>query len=522
MAAHTTENHRLSRRTFLRRVTGGSAGAALGASALGSLLRAERAAAQPKVGGTLTIARSSDMNTFDVHRYVAVSDLMVTSLVFDQLVVYDRAMAIKPALAQSWDQPDPTTWRFRLRPGVRFTDGTAVNASAIKANYERAVQIPRAKVLYGAIVRIETPDDTTVVFKTATPFGPLLRHLATAIGGVMSPEAIRKYGADLGKNPVGSGPYKVQDFVPKERVVLVRNEAYWGKKPSLERIVWRAVPEEGTRMAALQRGEVDVVVDPQPDKVKELKATGKFDLVTGPATRVFFVGFNYQRDYARDPRVRQAIASALNGKEIVEGLLEGLGTDVGSFISPLIAKVNPKNRFPAYSVERAKQLLAQAGKTNRQLSLWTPKGQYLKDTEIAQVLQAQLDAVGIRTDIKTLEPAAFFDAAGKHEHDLYLGGWGFITGDADQGLRSLLHSKSSINYAAYSNPQFDDLLDRAVTLTSEDARGQLYTQVEDILAGDVVFAPFYRKVSAYGVSKRVRNLYSHPMELLDLGETWVE
>ncbi len=462
-----------------------------------------------------------DATTLDPHNYKAGVDLLVINLICETLVTFDLNMRVVPALATSWEAVDDTTWRFTLRKGVKFQDGTPFNAEAAKINIDRMRQAPRGKPYYGMIASVAVEDDTTIIVKTDRPFAPLLSNLCEPVGSMISPKAIEDYGKEIGSHPVGTGPFKLKEWRPKERLVVVRNEDYWGKKAKLDEFVLRPIPEEGTRAMAFESGEINVISDPLPHRIAEYKANKNVEVITTPALRTVWVGFNTSDKVLSNLKLRQAIAHAINRDEIVEYVVEGLAINAQAVIPPILQESEKTFRFE-YDPERARALLDEAGYPNGlELNLWTPEGRYLKDRQIAEAVQAQLAQVGVKAKVRVMEWGAYLDALFRHEQQLFIIGWGF-TGHPDSALRSCFYSTSNFNFSNYKNPEMDKLLDEAVSTLDPDKSAELYEEVQRFLIEEAALVPIYHKLNIYATSKNVKNFYPHPLELIDIEETTVE
>jgi len=469
----------------------------------------------------LRIAVGTDAETFDPHNYRSGFDLLLDNLITDTLIGADRTMKPAPRLAVSWQQVNDVTWRFALRPNVRFQDGTPFNAAAVKVNFERASKALKGSRFYGEIKEVRVIDPLTVEFVLNRPFAPFFYNLMMPVGGLISPAQLQQ-GVDPTRMLIGTGPFKLAEWVPNDHITLVRNPAYWGKPPRLERVVFRRIREESTRHLALLRREVDVSQDPPAHQLKGLRDSLIFDIIVEPQARVLWVGFNFKDPVLKDRRVREAIALAIDRKAIVDQVLEGVPREAtAGVIPPELLPTRPPLRF-TYNPERARQLLAQAGYgSGLRLSIWTPQGRYFGDRQIAEVVQAQLARVGITASIQVMEYGAYVDAVNRHEQQLWIIGWAF-TPHPDAMLRGVFQSKSAANWTAYANPEFDKALEDAVAITDPRKEAQAYWKLQKILMDDVALVPIYYAVNVYAASKKVRDFRTHPLELLDLSETWVE
>lgn len=491
-----------------------------GLAALVVLATASAAPGAPATRGELRIAAGSMVETFDPHNYRSVFDLLVDNLIADTLIGVDDQMKPTPRLATSWQLVNPTTWRFQLRQGVRFHDGTAFDAQAVKINMERAAAALKGVRFYGELQEVRIVTASTVDLVLKRPFAPFFLNLSVPVGGIVSPAALAR-GGDQTRSLIGTGPFKLAEWVPNERVVLERNATYWGKAPRLARVVIRRIRDESTRHLALLGREVDVSVDPPAHQVKGLRQSLLFDILLSPQARILWLGFNFKDPALKDKRVRQAIAHAVDRRSIVAQVLDGVPRDARSgILPPELLPTTPALAYE-YNPARSRELLAQAGVRNVNVSIMTPQGVWLGDKAIAEVVQSQLAQVGITAAVRVMEYGSLVDAASRHEQQLWIILWGF-NAHPDSFFRGVFHSKSAANWTAYSNPDVDKLIDEAATITDRAKQQQAYWQIQKLLIDDVAMVPVYYAVNLYVKSKKVQNFRVHPLELLDLSETYVE
>ena len=469
----------------------------------------------------LRIAVGSMVETFDPHNYRSVFDLLVDNLIADTLIGVDAEMKPVPRLATAWQLVNDTTWRFQLRQNVRFHDGTPFDAQAVKVNLDRAAAALKGVRFYGELKEVRVVNPGTVDLVLKRPFAPFFLNLAFPVGGFISPAALQK-GVDPTKSLIGTGPFRLAEWVPNERVVLERNPTYWGKAPKLQRVVFRRIRDESTRHLALLGREVDVSVDPPAHQVQGLRQSLLFDILLEPQARILWLGFNFQDPVLKDKRIRQAIAYAVDRNAIVSQVLENVPRNASAGIMPPeILPTVPPLRYDVNQA-RARELLAQAGYANGlNVTIMTPQGVWLGDKAIAEVVQAQLAKVGINATLRVTEYGSLVDAASRHEQQLWIILWGF-TPHPDAFFRGVFHSKSAANWTAYANPEVDRLIDEAAAISDRQKSQDAYNRIEKILMDDVALVPIYYAVNLYVKSKKVQNFKVHPLELLDLTETTVE
>lgn len=480
---------------------------------------APAAPATPRSGGALTIGASQDVLTLDLPNYRSTQDLLVGGLVFDTLVSYDKDAKLQPGLATSWTQPDAVTYRFTLRSGVKFSDGTPFDAVAVKAHFERSMKALKGQRFYDMIKSI-TAEGDGVTFVLQRPFTPFLGNVAFGTGGIQSPASVKQYGNDLLRHPVGTGPYTLKDWVAGQSLTFERNPTYWGPKPNPDRVVVKYVQDESTRMASLEAGELDVIQNAAPQRAADIKKSANLRLLTGPYAQSVWLGFTSSNQYLKDARVRKAISMMVDRTALVASITEGIARTASGFVPPELAPSTVKPL--SGDATAAKKLLADAGYPNGfSIDLWTPNGTYLRDKEIAQALQAPLKSIGVSANIKVMEYSAYADGLARHEAGLFVLGWAH-TSAPDSMLRGVFHSKSTSNWSDYKNPAVDKLIDDAVAQPSYEQAVKLWQQADQALVDDGAGAPLYWSTLIYAARSRVHDFYPTPLGLWDIAKTWVE
>ena len=381
------------------------------AVAAGSLAAAGPAEAQ-KRGGTLTIVRPTDPVSLEPNLETTAPGAWVYFNMLEGLLTLDTKMQVQPSLATSYEVMSPTRVRFKLRPNVKFHDGTPLNAAAVKFTYDRALKgTPPARwaSLAGSLEGAEVVDNLTVDIVTREPYGPVLRTLAMYCMGIVSPTAVGKLGADFSRAPVGTGPFKFVEWKTNTHVIIERFPDYWGDKPLLDRVIFKVVPEEGARMIALQTGDADMVLFPSPAQLPALRKDAKFTVHETTGIRVVFAGLHAGMAPLDDVRVRQALLHAVDRKAIVDNIMEGSAGPAMGVLAPGVFGYKDMQLDKLYPFDRAKAkaLLAQAGwtpgsdgflqKGGQRLSLsWlAARGRYPKDGEITEAIQAMFKDVGV-------------------------------------------------------------------------------------------------------------------------------
>ncbi len=500
-----------------------------------ALAPAAWAATQPQVGGTLIYGAGADPDSLDPANTDSNPGEAVGRMMNNFLVKFDAKLNLVPDLATSWTQSkDGLTWTFKLRKGVKFHDGTAFNAQVVKYNFDRFLgpEKPLKASLHTPIIQsVEVVDDSTVKFTLKVPFAFFLNNLAHSATAMVSPEAHKKWGKDLTLHPVGTGPFKFVEWVRGDRVVLVRNDDYYEGKPRLDRIIVRTVREDSSRVLGLEAGDYDLIVRIPPEDVPRLMREGRVRTYAEQSNRALWVKFNVTKKPFDDIRVRQALNYAVDKESIVKNIYQGLAAVIPTLVGPLNNGYAPVKGYP-YDPAKAKKLLAEAGYPNGfKTNLWTPKGRYLKDFELAQAVQQQLQAVGVEASLETGDWGSYLAALRKppaeNKADMHLLGWSPSTAEARWGIYPIsacdqFYPRGS-NLGFYCNKALDDLITKAVVATSLKARNQSLREAQELLVKDPAAIYLLATKETVGMSLKLHGVINSPLELVYVDkDTWKE
>jgi peptide/nickel transport system substrate-binding protein len=445
------------------------------------LLAAAVSCAAPERRTSLVFAPSADARTLDPHNTTDSQSDQVIWMIYNALIRYDENMKFVPDLALAWSvAEDQVTWTFELREGVRFHDGAPFDARAVKANFERVLdpdQGHNRRDLFAPIERVDVVDDFTVNVVTRYPFGafePMMAHVSAAI---------RSPAADNS----GTGPYELRSWRKDLELVLERNEDYFGEKGKLDTIVYRPIPEAASRVIALESGDVDVITQIPPADLKRLE--GDPDVVVKKTLSIGSQQFRFhcRRKPFADRRVRQAISYAIDRRSILENLMPGMAEPSTGPLTPRIRGRADLGEIP-YDPEKAKKLLAEAGYPDGFETRITTTPRYNMGVELAQAMAAQLDKVGIKAEIEVLEWGTITRYWGgllpeDCPLEIFIMGAGASSADADWGLRPIFRTqeRNENNYGYYTNPEFDDLIERAMQEIDPESRNALYRRAQEIV-----------------------------------------
>ena len=367
--------------------------------------------AQAQVPDPLVVAQGVDMQTGDPHRTTLTHAVNVLANIYDTLVGRDASLALRPGLAVAWRAVDATTWEFKLRQGVKFHNGEPFNAQAVKFSFERMLDPKTKWPGAGALKPIKSVtvvDDATVRFTTERPWPLMPRYLGYY--GMIVPPGLLAQGGDeaLIRHPVGTGAYKFVRWVKDDRVELEANADFWGGKPRISRVTFRAIPSESSRLAELLAGSIHVMNLVPPELFKPIQDSPRAKLVEGRSLSVYFIIANLvniakDRPLA-DPRVRQALNHAIDRQAILSSIMHNVGKSVPTVCTEVMLGCDASIPPFAYDPERAKALLREAGYPNGfDFSISTTSGAYPGDRDITLALADQLTRVGVRAKVNVTE-----------------------------------------------------------------------------------------------------------------------
>jgi len=433
-----------------------------------------------------------------------ITPFMVLYALHDAMVKPMPGQPLAPCLAESFSaSEDGLSYEFVLRKGAKFHNGDPVTAEDVKYSFER-YRGTSHDLIKERVASIETPDPRHIRFALKAPWPDFLTFYATATGaGWIVPKTYAEKVGDDGfkKAPIGAGPYRFVSFTPGVELVLEAFDQYWRKTPSVKRLVFKSIPEETTRLAALQRGEVDIVYSIRGELAEELRRTPGLTLKPVLSPAPFWVYFPDQWDPKSpwsDERVRRAASLAIDREAMNDAITLGYSKVTGSII-PYSFEFFWQPPMPSYDPAAAKRLLAEAGHPNG-----LDAGEFYCDSSYSNVAEALLDnlqAIGIRTKLRPLERAAFIEAyAHKKLKNLILGGSGAF-GNAATRLETYVVKGGAYVYGSY--PDIDALYQQQAVELNHKRRGEILDKTQQILAKRTIYAPIWQLGFINGAGPRV-------------------
>ena len=487
---------------------------------------------------TLIFARVKDAVDLDPAVATDGLSLNVTSLVLQGLVGFKPgSFSVVGGLASSWTtSPDGKTWTFTLRGNQKFSDGTPVDAEAVKFNFDRwrlttnpyrgNYQFSYYVAMFGGFpglitdVRVDSP--LKVTLKLSRPSGPLLRNLAMPSFAIGSPAAIRADIVAFDHHPVGSGPYELAEWVKDDHITLRANPAY-RPQAVYSTVVIRDIPDQATSVLELQKGDIDGLSDLRPDDAANLGKQPGVTIYRQPSNNVSYLAMNIDKKPFGDKRVRQAIAYAIDVPAIVRAFYPTGGMVADEWLPPGMLGNNPSVRAYSHDIAKAKALLASAGFANgfsTELYFGTAPRPYMPEPQrVAEAIQADLKQIGINVTLQPFEWAVYLSKIKNFEHPMCLIGWTGDNGDPDNFLYPLLDKDSAIkggqNYAAWRDEQFHKLMIDGQTTVDEKQRGIIYAQAVKMVHDEAPAIPLVHTTVPFAMKSTVGGVIPNPNSVLN-------
>ena len=494
---------------------------AISAAAAALVLAMPFAANAEKV---VTAAVNSTFTTMDPYDANDTLSQAVAKSFYEGLFEFNQKNERVPCLATDFTaSQDGLTYTINLRKGVKFSDGTPFNGEAVKINLERAANPDnhlKRYNLYGNIKNVEAVNDYQVKVHLKEPFSAFINQLTHPSGVMISPAALKKYGKDIGRHPVGTGPFMLQDWQQTDGIVAVKNPNYWQKGlPKIDKLVWRNVPENATRANMLLTGEAQFTNAVPFEQAAVLKKDSKLDVVASPSVILRYVTLNVLQKPFDNLKVRQALNYAINKEALAKVAFNGYAFPDEGVVPQGIAYALKQNPWP-YDPKKARELLKEAGYPNGfESTLWSAYN-HTTAQKVIQFLQQQLAQVGVKVSVRALEAGQRVQLVESAPDPktapvrMYYVGWSSSTGEADWAIRPLLGTVSmppkGFNVANYSNKVVDDGLIEALNTVDENKKKEIYAKVQQQIWDDAPWIFLVTEKNLYAKAKKVSDFYVIP------------
>lgn len=485
---------------------------------------------------TLKWAAQNDILTFDPHSQNHATTNTMVMHVYEGLTRYSRDYQVEPALAESWQQISPTSWRFNLRKNVKFQDGAPFTADDVVFSFDRIRQPQGTMQIYVAgIKEVKKIDDHTVELVLDGPNPILLRNIidfrimSKAWSEKNKSEKIQDYKAKedtfASRNANGTGAYILKSWEPDRRIVFNINRGWWGKHDgNITEVIYTPIKADATRVSALIAGDVDMVTDLPTQDVARLRNDGKLKVIDGHEVRTIFIALdqhNNELQYSgvkgknpfKDVRVRRALNLAVDRDAIRRTTMRGLSIPAAIMIAPGVHGHSTEIDKPVFDQAGAKKLLAEAGYPDGfEFTLDCPNNRYVNDEEVCQALVGMWARVGVKTRLNAMPFANFIPKILKHDSSAYMLGWGVATFDALYSLQSLLRTKTTgadgnFNLGRVSDPKLDTLIDAMKTEVDVKKRDALIREALVMVRDQAFYVPLHHQMRPWAMKKAVTTVH---------------
>jgi peptide/nickel transport system substrate-binding protein len=484
------------------------------------------------VAADLKIGVASEVTTLDPHFFHLTPNTEIDKLIYSGLITQDDNLKVIPDLALSWRTTDPTHWEFKLRPGVKWQDGSPFTADDVVFSYQRARNVPNSPGSFLQFLKhVKTTtatDDHTVVVETDQP-DPILLNEILNVWIVSRKNAENATTADYNsrKAAVGTGPYRVVEWVPGDHITLERFDGYFGAKPDWQRVTYKPITSDASRVAALLSGDVDLINNVPGNDVATLKANPKVTLGTMESNRCYFWTLDVDRDASpqitdadgkpmtknplKDERVRRAMSMAIDRAALVSKVMQGQAVEAAQFNPQGTPGTSAKMKPVAYDLAGAKKLLAEAGFANGfGVAVNSSNDRYPNDAQVNQAVAQMWSRLGLKTSVNAVPKAIYFPRVVKLEYSVSMAGNSTDTGEPLSQLQYLLGTYTPSkgmgagNSGRYSDPKFDAIIDKAAMTLDDGKRNALLAKAYEYAIGQqVVVIPMLFPITTWAMRKGI-------------------
>lgn len=480
----------------------------------------------------LTIALSTPVTTVDPHFHNLTPNNAMAAHVFETLVKADASLKTYPGLAESWKALSDTEWEFKLRKDVKWHNGEPFTAEDVAATIKRIPNVPNSPASFAVFVRAITDvkiiDPHTIRFTTATTY-PLLPTdmVSVAIVPKSVAETAKTEDFNSGKAMIGTGPFRFQEYVSGDRIILVRNKDYYDAQQSWDKVTFRIITSAPARVAALLSGDVHMIEGVPTADAAKLSKDARVTVSNAVSNRMIYLHLDSNREKnspfvtmadgkpleanpLRDARVRRALSKMIDRNAIVSRVMEGQAIAAGQLLDESFFGTSKKLKPDAYDPAGAKKLMAEAGYPNGfGITLHSPNNRYINDGATAQAVAQFLSRNGIPTKVDTMPSNIFFTRASKQEFSFILAGWGASSGDTSSPLRSLLATydakagMGAANRGRFSSPELDALIAKAVVIIDDTQRDAALALASEKAIELMGLIPLHYEVSTWATRKGI-------------------
>ena len=470
----------------------------------------------------LTMAQKAEIKTLDPQKATDSVSRSIIKLINQTLVYIDNEGNIVPELAQEITKVSPKETLIKIKNDIKFSNGETLTIDDVLFSLERAKASPKMSQDLYMIESFEKVDDRTLKINTLYDAGNLLHKLASGGVAIVNKKAFEEDE----NNIVGTGMFKLKEWVAGEKLVLERNEFFKDSKSNIDTLVVKFVPEANSRMIMLETGEIDLARDLLPLDLKKISEDTKFTTVEVETPSNMFLGFDLRNELLADKRVRQAIAYAINNEDLVKTVFNGSASVATSPVPKITTGHNENSNNYPQNIEKAKQLLAEAGYPNGfNIELFVSEDNQRID--MAVIIQDNLKKIGINAEIKTFQWAAYVSTIENPNiiKPLFIMSWNISNDDPDEVLYPLYHSSqidAHTNVVFYKNEKFDNLISEARETTDKEKRMKLYEEAQDIIQEDLPHYTLVYPKQNFAYKASIKNIKYNKRAYLDFQDTIIE
>lgn len=460
----------------------------------------------------IVIAAATEAVTLDPQGGWDGASLYVLRQLYNGLVKLDSNLEVVGDLAESWEFTSDTSVTFKLKQGVKFHNGEEMTAEDVVYSIERAQNSAKVMTFAANIESVVADDDYTVTINTTIPYAPLMSNLCHTACSIVSKTAAEEAGDNFSAAPVGTGPFKFVEWISGDRIVLERNEDYFAGEVLPSTLTFKLMSEDSSRTIALETGEADMNLVVAATDAERIENSEDVELVVSMSPKIQYVSMNQKVEPFNNKLVRQAINYAIDRDAINLVSTNGYGVVTDSVMNNQIKGYTDDVVHYEYNPEKAKELLAEAGYPDGFTTSVLVYGN-ARSTE-AQLIQGNLSEIGITLDITTMESTALLEQINNGDYEMFIMSYNNTTGDPDTSLYMLFNSTvpaSSGNRSFTNIPEVDEKLEAARVETDEEARMQLYAEVQQILTDEAVWVPLYSIPNLVGVRSGLEGFTPHPL-----------